>query len=73
MSDTLFFFYLGLLFLQVQFLQRLLVSKWAVPSQNKLQYEPDLMLVVFLASSSCEKTMQKSWADVAEDETRNTL
>ncbi len=53
MSDTLFFFYLGLLFLQVQFLQRLLVSKWAVPSQNKLQYEPDLMLVVFLASSSC--------------------
>uniref|UniRef100_A0A8C1YHA9 protein-histidine N-methyltransferase n=1 Tax=Cyprinus carpio TaxID=7962 RepID=A0A8C1YHA9_CYPCA len=29
------------------------VSKWAVPSQNKLQYEPDLMLVVFLASKTC--------------------
>ncbi len=24
-------------------------------------------------SSEYEKTMQKSWADVAEDETRNTL
>ncbi len=37
------------------------------------EWQTKIILEKINSSSEYEKTMQKSWADVAEDETRNTL